>query len=379
MRIHAFHASDLAHLRREVAQCSREHFRPTLAIVFASVSQELDLLCDFFNGQDIVLFGCTTAGEITNGQLKSLGISVMLFEIPKSQFKLFSANCEQECERFDLGQRAGAFIREAFEQPAALVLSSGVGADAEALVEGIKSRLVEEVPIFGGLAGDDLRLEATYCLHAHGSIVNGTMVLAFDGEHIELSGLATSGWQAIGTDHVVTSSKGNVIYSINNEPALEVFIKYFGYFDNTDVDGQPISSISAQYPLQFLRPDGTRVLRSPLFGNEEDGSLVLAGGVKEGDRFRFSISPGDEVIDQTIEDFGQLKERIADTDALILFSCKGRHAALGPLLEDEITGLHQYWNRPMIGFLSYGEIGPTINGTCDFHNETCSLVLIRKK
>ena len=34
---------------------------------------------------------------------------------------------------------------------------------------------------------------------------------------------------------------------------------------------------------------------------------------------------------------------------------------------------------PMIGFFSYGEIGNVKGGACDFHNETCSLVLLKER
>ena len=120
-------------------------------------------------------------------------------------------------------------------------------------------------------------------------------------------------------------------------------------------------------------------MRSPLVLDEDNGSITLMGGVNQGDKFRFSNSPGFEVIEQTIEEFEQLKDKSPDVDALILYSCKGRHGALGPLLEDEISGLYNYWNKPMIGFLSYGEIGNTPSGICEFHNETCSLVSLREK
>jgi hypothetical protein len=114
-------------------------------------------------------------------------------------------------------------------------------------------------------------------------------------------------------------------------------------------------------------------------GDREAGTLVLAGGVRNGDKFRFSIAPGFEVIDQTVEEFGEWKRSAPNADALILFSCKGRHAALGPLIEDEVKGIYDFWKKPMIGFFTYGEIGPSKNGRCEFHNETCSLVVIHER
>jgi hypothetical protein len=46
-------------------------------------------------------------------------------------------------------------------------------------------------------------------------------------------------------------------------------------------------------------------------------------------------------------------------------------------MEDEIRGIFEYWDKPMIGFFSYGEIGATEGAQCDFHNETCTLVSLK--
>jgi hypothetical protein len=85
------------------------------------------------------------------------------------------------------------------------------------------------------------------------------------------------------------------------------------------------------------------------------------------------------VVEDTIQDFAWLSEKQPNADALLMFSCQGRYAALGPFLEDEIEGVYEHWKKPMIGFLSYGEIGSFKNGVCEFHNETCSLVLIKER
>ncbi len=116
-----------------------------------------------------------------------------------------------------------------------------------------------------------------------------------------------------------------------------------------------------------------------MVGNEDDGSMILAGGVKDGDRFRFSLSPGFEVVDQTVELFQQYGKKVNKTDGMILFSCIGRHMVFGPMMENEISGIYDQWQKPMTGFLTYGEIGNKKNGICEFHNVTCSLVLIRER
>lgn len=373
MNVDSIRASSITELREQLSNCT---FRPTLAIIFASIAIDLEELQNCFREHAIAVFGGTTAGEFVNGEMIDNGLAGLLLDLSPDSFRVIHST-EQGNTTFESAKSLAATAKNLFQKPALIVLSSGVAINADETVRGLKEVLGVDVPIFGGLAGDDLNLEKTYVFSHQAMTTNGLAALVLDNNQVTVKGLATSGWETIGESHIITKSEGNIIYTIDDEPALDVFIKYFGYFDDADLKGKPISTISAQYPLQIIKPDGTTVLRSPLIGNESDKSLVLAGGVQEGEQFHFSISPGFEVIEQTVEEFGRFSAVHPEADALILFSCKGRHAALGPLIEDEISGIYDHWGVPMAGFFSYGEIGNGANGICNFHNETCSLVILK--
>jgi hypothetical protein len=375
----SFVSFDIATLETRLLAELRNGFRPTLAVVFCSPQLPFTDIGDLFDTYNIDLLGCTTAGEIVDAELYEAAISCLLLDVKRTDYKLiFSQNTEGV---FETGQRIRHAADAAFQNPALVVMTAGVLNDGDEIVRGLKSAKVpREIPLFGGLAGDDLNVVNTYIFTRNNTTHDGMVAVVFDNDKIEIKGIATSGWQPLGTAHTVTKAQGNLIYMINNEPALDFFIRFFGFHDNADVKGKPISTISAQYPLQILRGnDDYSVLRSPIKGDEATRSLMLVGSIKEGARFRFSISPGMEVIDQTIAELKDFLHDTMDADALILFSCKGRHAALGPFLDDEIKGIHDHWKKPMIGFLTYGEIGNVRNGISEFHNETCSLLAIRER
>jgi hypothetical protein len=377
MRSLTIFANNTVDLEKELSVLVNDTFRPILAIVFTAPSHNSEAISAIFTQLKINVFGCTTAGEIHNNQLSEGGISVLLLEIDKKYFdiKLIENTDGITKTAFDLAMHSKA----AFEQPALLVLSAGLKNDGEEIVYGLKSIIKDEFPVFGGLAGDNLQMKDTFIFSNYKHCSNGLIGITFDNKKIELQGLAESGWAAVGPEHLVTSAENNVLYEINNQPALEVFTRYFGYFDNIDTGKNLISTMSAQYPLQVKRGEDYTVLRAPMSANEEDGSLMLVGAVHNGDKFRFSMAPGFEIIDNTIEKFQSWGQNQTQPDALILFSCKGRHAALGPLLENEIEGIYKKWKKPMVGFLSYGEIGNLEGKTCDFHNETCCLITIKER
>jgi hypothetical protein len=377
MRTKTLKSMNTADLSRQLSDAIPNAGLYTIAFIFCSPEHDLKTISHVFDNLDIDLVGCTTAGEILNEELHESSIVCMLLNLNRAHYHI--KTFVNTLGVFETSQEARRYAETCFTNPAMLVSSAGVFNDGEQVVAGLKEGFDREFPIFGGLAGDNLNVINTFVFSRKDVVENGLLIVVFNNDKIQLNGLATSGWQAIGAYHTVTKAKGNTIYTINNEPALDYFIKFFGYLDDANVKDKPISTISAQYPLQIRRL-GTdySVLRSPISGSEVDRSLTLVGSVKEGDQFRFSISPGIEVIDQTVNEFERFHEAIPEADALILYSCKGRHAALGPYIEDEIKGIQNHWNKPMIGFLSYGEIGNLNNSTCEFHNETCSLVLIKE-
>ena len=353
----------------------KDGYKPTLAILFCSPKQPFEDMIRLFDCYNIDLFGCTTAGEITNDSLAEGSITCLFLDIPKKYYKL---HLERNTEGvFSNAKRMRLLIDHAFDNPAVIVCSSGVLNDGEQIVAGLKHGVEREIPIFGGMAGDDLMIENSYIFSTRDITNNGISALIFDGDYIELKGLATSGWEAIGEFNTVTKAEDNVIYSINNVPALDFIHRFLGNTESDNVDN--FSIVSAQYPFQVVKDNDCEVLRMPIKINAADKSLRLVGSIKEGTKFRFSISPSIDVINKTIDEFKDLKQNMPDAEAMILFSCIGRQSAFGPFLEDEVKGIYNLWKKPMAGFLSYGEIGNLHNGICEFHNETCSLVVIKQK
>ncbi len=373
MKAYSFLCNSSDELKKKILHHKKNDFQPNLALVFCSSSQDVDEIRAIFTVEGIDLAGCTTAGEIVDAGLYEKSIAVMLLSLDRAYYRVLletyeGKNIEQAA--VSLGKQAVA----AYTNPSGIVLSGGLTANAELIIESLLQEAGKNLTLYGGMAGDDLEMRTTIVFNNTKVSSQGLLLLVLDSDHVKLQGLAVSGWEPIGGINTITKAEGNIIYEINDERAYDVFIRYFGLSEQ-DV----LISIQTNYPLQIFKEGGYAVLRSPIVVNEEDGSITLSAGVKEGDKFQFSSSPGFEVIDTTITKFQDFHQQVSDADALILFSCKGRHGAFGPLLEDEISGIFQEWKKPMIGFLSYGEFGATGEGRCEFHNSTCSLAILKEK
>ncbi len=382
MQTVSINASSIKQLTQQIDHQLASGFQPTIAMVFSAPELPYQELPALFKKYDIALVGCTTMKEISNSEILSKSFSVLLMDMNKEYFDI--CQLEYDIENIaatakELGQKA----IQSFDRPGIILYSGGMGIDGEKLVNEIKKSTSIKIPLYGGLAGDGTRFEKTYCFSQEGFSSMGVAAIIVDSDKIRLNGLSYSGWEELGATHKITKAVGNIVYEINNKPALEEFEKYFGKlrYNLSVEEGGEFEVLAGQFPLKILKQHGVSVLRSVIISDLETKSLVLAGSVQEGETFQFCTSPSFEVVDKTIDEIGKLKNKLGDIDAVVMISCAARLSVFGPMLEDEISEIYNLWKQPMIGYFSYGEIGNTNlqNDNCEFHNVTCSLVTITER
>lgn len=366
-------------IKSALEEASNDGFSPTLAIVFLSIKQDREAICKLLEEKNIAIFGATTAGEFIDGEIGEESIAIMLIDMKPEHFKLTHIETG-DFETREIAKKIGEEGSATFRNPAFIVASGGISTDGEMIVRGIEDAIGPKVTIFGGLAGDDFTMTGTYVFTNGKYKINGLVALILDEDHMQIAGLATSGWQPVGTVRTITKSEGNVVYTIDDQPALDVVIKYMGVNKNIDELKEVIVNVGSEFPMQLQRDGAEPVIRAPLFANKEDRSLVCAGSVPEGSKIRFSLPPDYNVIEKVIEECETVKENeLPNAEAMIMFSCKARHLSLGPMVSDEINSVKDVWNAPMAGFFSYGEMGKATKGKHEFHNNTCSLVVLAEK
>ena len=192
--------------------------------------------------------------------------------------------------------------------------------------------------------------------------------------------MAISGWKPIGIFRTVTKSKGNLIYTIDDQPALEMYFKYLGKEPASGADKRKIfDDVGVHYPFQ-VEGTGDPVMRTPMAVNADENALDVDFDVPQGSKLRFSMPPDFDIVEKVLAKANELKNTSqADAEALLIFSCAGRLSALGPLTNMENDGLHDVWKAPMAGFFTYGEYGRAINGKQEFHSTTCCWVALKEK
>lgn len=355
-------------------------FTPTLAIVFISIKQDRDAICELLNKKDIQIFGATTAGEFISPEIEEGSIVIMLLDLNFSYFKIIFQETNTS-SAYEVSKQVGMEGQKIFANPAFIIASGWLQTDGEEIVAGIEAGIGSSPTVFGGMAGDDLALREPVVFTYGKCSTTGLVALVLDEDKISIKGIATCGWKPIGITKTVTKSAGNVVYTIDGQPALDLVIKYLGLtMDQYSTQSSTVVSLGAYYPLQLERENAPPVMRTAMLGNTEDRSLICAGTVPQGAKVRFSLPPDFDVIDTVVNECTELKEESQHVaDALIMFSCISRYLSFGVMTSEEIERVQNVWNVPMAGFFCYGEFGKSKKGKHEFHNNTCCVVTLKEK
>ena len=360
-------------------------FKPTLAIVFISIKQDRRSVLEILSEKDIDVIGATSSGEFVDGHQSEGEIVILLLDLNRNNYCILF----EDIGKRRLEETTSHFVNEAFQKfnnPAfilitTLLTSDGKLLDGEGLIKSVEKIAGPDITMFGGMAGDDITFTGTWVFTNNKSTDYGMAALVLDESKIKLHGLAFSGWKPMGVFRIATKSEGNLIYSIDDRPALEMYLHYLGH-NETSLDDQVIffDTIGVHYPFQIERENREPKMCAPIGYDKEKNALVCESDVSQGSRLRFSTPPDFDIIETVISKAREIKEEQHDeADALLIFSCAGRLSALGPMAQEENEGLFRIWNAPMAGFYTYGEFGKGENGKHEFHSTTCSWVALKEK
>jgi len=352
-------------------------FQPTLAVVFMANDDERIAVTELLSQKGIQIFGASTGDNFTDGEIESNSIVLLLLDIDPTYFQLAIKGADEGTIK-EIADQIGKSALRKFKNPAFLVISGGLAVDGDEIITGIESACGKGTTIIGGLAADSLKMERTYVFTNDKLFDYGLLALILDEEKISLSGVAVGGWKPVGMDRIITKSNGNVVYTIDNEPALDFVSRYAGLKDLDTNNGMNFM-ISSNFQVQLKREGKHPVMRTPMQANPQDRSIIFAGSLPEGSKVKLCLLPGFEVIEATLNEFNNYKKREPEPDAIILFSCAGRQITLGPFVSEEIGKIKNIWNAPLAGFFCYGEIGRVDSGQHEFHNMTCSLATLTEK
>jgi len=383
MNAKSIKGNSVEEIKTALSKILGEGLKPTLAIVFISVKQDRKAVIEVLQNQDMDVFGATSCGEFIDGHQSEGSIAILLLDISRENYAVLFEDAA-DSTIWDAGRKLSQAANQKFKNHSLILCSTGVNTkgeylDGETVVQAIKTHSGDNIVFFGGQAGDDMTLTGTYVFTNEKETDIGLVAIVLDTDKVAMHGLANTGWKPMGISRTITKSKGNLVYTIDNKPAVEMYLKYLGSKDNPfDTSVGLMTDLSLQYPFIVERKSGEMVLRTPLSINKQEMALHMNIDMPEGTKFWFSMPPDFDIVDEVLDNAVKVKKDY-QAEALLVFSCAGRINVLGPLVNSENEGLHNVWNTPMAGFFTYGEFGIDSKDKMEFHSGACSWVALKEK
>ena len=222
------------------------------------------------------------------------------------------------------------------------------------------------LPLWGGGAGNNFNLgEPTY-QYCDDEVISGGVSYAL------LSGKARASWAIshalvpIGSARTVTRSQGNVIYEIDDKPALEVLKEYLpdpAFVEDRDWMRRAIALALTSKAPSYMK-DEEYVVRGVPAVRMADGSIIVQTEVPEGTSVWFSSRDKEKIATRFERMAQQINEQLGDEKPKLVFQfeCLTRGKFL--FREQEKLQLLKRFRRsvgpdvPWVGFYTVGEIGP---------------------
>jgi hypothetical protein len=347
---------------------------PRLVVVLAAPLYDLERVARELAIQlpQTAVIGCTTAGEIAGG--RALSDALVLWALGGTGIRVQTGHgLGTGTDLREAAQQAASCLQnlERQEHTALILLSDGLGGDQMEVVRGAYDAAGIDVPLIGGCAGDYLAMRQTRQLHGQ-EVFSGAVVAAAISSERPLGVGVSHGWTPCSEPMLVTESRRTLLSSLDDRPALEVYLDFFDPPAIVRDDPQAFADFAAVHPIGIRRRD--RIEMRHITGcDQKHGALVMVAEVPQGALAFLTRGDYASVLHAAGESASTAVQALGDVPpvGLLLFDCVSRRSIFGEqhLQEEADLIASCAGGVPMAGFYTYGEIART-RGAGGFHNQT---------
>jgi hypothetical protein len=298
---------------------------------------------------DVPVFGCTSAGQITQDGYTSEALLLMAF--PKRRFRCASVLIER-LRPFSFsaiataveGAEAG-FQRRAGWHRLAVLFTDGLSKQEDLLVSTLET-VLPDIPVFGGSAGDGLDFGETFVLH-DGRFHTDAAVLLLIETSLDMQGFSFDHFRPTDQQLIITRAdpEERLVFEINGAPAAREYARLVG------CAREALSpEVFAGNPI-LVHHEGTYFVRAVADATAED-ALSFMAAIDDG--VIMTLGRGEEMIESLRTGLTRVSGAGARPDFILGFDCVLRR------LEVEQKQLCRpvsevFREARVLGFNTYGE------------------------
>ncbi|MCR5288958.1 MAG: diguanylate cyclase [Treponema sp.] len=311
---------------------------------YEAIAKELNtLVCSL---PDVMIYGMTSASATTSNITvpDKTVCTLILFE--KSNYKIFHYNCHVQTT-LTAGKKFLTDIHDLPDLKGVLMMSSDIMLGPDDFI-GEFEHSYPDVPIFGAVAASYSSNGDTSAVFIGDAVYDREILtIAFYGKELHIDTTYDLGWKAVGKEFVVTKSDAHgIVETIDNQPAVSIYVDYLGVETNTHFFGNVVS-------FPFIYKIGTKqVARIPF--NYEGTKLIFGQQIPEGTKASLSYAKSEYLLKETLKSANGMLSFAPD--AILIFCCLSRRILMGDRLADRECEYFQNVNENASWVYGYSEI-----------------------
>ena len=275
-----------------------------------------------FTLPDSYYVGCTTSGNVMNGQLSSSHVTITctIFEDKTSKIQVIQLPLTEESEP-KVSKTLEQIVRSHTWVKAVELLVTIRGLSMTRFCADL-SDIPEHVQLFGGGAfSDDLNEVASF-VYSTGSDCSehAAVFVLIGGENLNIYTERVTGWKPLGRRLKITKADHAILHELDNKPAFDTYFKYLNIANDENFFRHTL-----EFPFIYDH-HGVPILRAPT-ACLPDGSLVMTADVEEGVETYMAYGDPWTILERVSEAGERLSE--FEPQAIFLFSCAARRAFWG--------------------------------------------------
>jgi PAS domain S-box-containing protein len=373
--------------------------RISAMLIFASVRYNLEELLRGIHNEvgEVPLLGATTAGEICNGQHRESVVVVALASpylrvrvgvgqgVSRDwQQAVIQAVSVPEVAPFFSLQDSSIWPELTLQGKSVFGLLFTPGntrvSDSRSfeILEELKRLSTGRVPLFGGAAADDWRLETNYVLWGQRAYPDSMLVAIFETQ-LRFGLAMAHGFRPTNQIATVTSTSNHQVLELDGQPAAEIYSR---------MQGTSQEALAGKHlTLATGRPVGTSVGYGEYSINVASfftpaGGVRFAQPVSEGTVLAIMEGNPDDLLSAGPAAFHKalLHGHISDPALTLVFPCALRSQLLGDKDHEAIHNIQTLAPKmPIAGFYSFGEHGLTDEGINRHNNYMVTILVIDRQ
>jgi hypothetical protein len=346
---------------------------PKLLIVFASLEYDLpELLAGVRSvSGDVPLIGCSTSGEIGPVLAPSHAVVVVCLGGAFAVSATSATGLQEHTRRVGEEVARGLLPLPEAKHRLVLMLTDALSGDQQEMIRGAYGVLGATVPMVGGGAGDSFGTLTSRQLH-NGQILLDSVIAAAIASDGPIGLAVRHGWHHHGDPMVVTASSGNAVLTLDDRPALDLYLDRHDAPEGIASDPRAFAEFGLTRPLAVARR-GDVAVRHVIGADLAARSITCAAPVPKGAAAWLASGDAESLLGAADDACADAIEQLGGVPlaGLLVFDCGGRRSVLGEagVLAEQEAMAKRASGAAFAGFYSCGEIART-KGVHGFHNQT---------